>query len=137
MFSHNHILNISKHQSTPSIIKVDLALLSMCSHTIMDYGTFGLWGGLLAGGEILAPTGYTRSVVRKTESTEYDFQLSHFYFHISKLSLSNFHFHIFTFKLSHFHFQTFTLSLSHFHFHTFTSTLSLSHFHFHTLTFTR
>ena len=29
----------------------------------MDYGTFGLWGGLLAGGEILAPTGYTRLVM--------------------------------------------------------------------------
>ena len=28
----------------------------------MDYGTFGLWGGLLAGGDILAPTGYTRPV---------------------------------------------------------------------------
>ena len=50
-------------------VKVDLALLSLCSHTIMDYGTFGLWGGLFAGGEILAPTGYTRSV-SKVESEE-------------------------------------------------------------------
>ena len=39
---------------------VDLALLSLANHTIMDYGTFGLWGGLLAGGDIIAPTGYTR-----------------------------------------------------------------------------
>ena len=31
----------------------------------MDYGTFGLWGGLLAGGEILAPSGYTRSPMGK------------------------------------------------------------------------
>jgi len=38
---------------------LDLALLSLSSHTIMDYGTFGLWGGLLAGGDILAPRGYT------------------------------------------------------------------------------
>jgi len=45
----------------PTALGVDLALLSLCSHTIMDYGTFGLWGGLLAGGEILAPTGYTRA----------------------------------------------------------------------------
>ena len=39
---------------------VDLAVLALCNHTIMDYGTFGLWGGLLAGGNIIAPTGYTR-----------------------------------------------------------------------------
>ena len=34
---------------------VDLAVLSLAQHTIMDYGTFGLWAGLLAGGAILAP----------------------------------------------------------------------------------
>ena len=44
----------------PTALGVDLALLSLCSHTIMDYGTFGLWGGLLAGGRLLAPQGYTR-----------------------------------------------------------------------------
>ena len=38
---------------------VDLAVLSLAQHTIMDYGTFGLWAGLLAGGAILAPRGYT------------------------------------------------------------------------------
>ena len=35
-------------------------MLSLAQHTIMDYGTFGLWAGLLAGGSIYAPTGYTR-----------------------------------------------------------------------------
>ena len=30
---------------------VDLAVLALCNHTIMDYGTFGMWAGLLAGGE--------------------------------------------------------------------------------------
>ena len=54
------------------IFKVDLALLSLCSHTIMDYGTFGLWGGLLAGGEILAPTGYTRSAMGNALIEEID-----------------------------------------------------------------
>ena len=44
----------------PTSLGVDLALLSRAAHTIMDYGTFGLWAGLLAGGAILAPTGYTR-----------------------------------------------------------------------------
>merc|ERR1712013_358859 len=37
----------------------DLAILSMCNHTIVDYGTFGLWAGLLAGGRIIVPTGYS------------------------------------------------------------------------------
>ena len=46
--------------SGPTSLGVDLALLSLANHTIMDYGTFGLWGGLLAGGDIIAPTGYTR-----------------------------------------------------------------------------
>lgn len=29
----------------------DLAVMASCNHTIMDYGTFGLWGALMAGGE--------------------------------------------------------------------------------------
>lgn len=44
----------------PTSMGVDLAVLSLADHTIMDYGTFGLWGGLLATGTIIAPTGYTR-----------------------------------------------------------------------------
>ena len=43
----------------PTSLGLDLAVLSLANHTIMDYGTFGLWAGLLAGGSILAPTGYT------------------------------------------------------------------------------
>ena len=37
----------------------DLAVLSLCNHTIVDYGTFGLWAGLLAGGKIVLPAGYS------------------------------------------------------------------------------
>lgn len=29
----------------------DLAIMAACNHTIIDYGTFGVWGALLAGGE--------------------------------------------------------------------------------------
>jgi hypothetical protein len=29
---------------------MDLALLAACNHTILTYGTFGFWAGLLAGG---------------------------------------------------------------------------------------
>jgi len=33
----------------------DLALMSQCNHTIIDYGSYGVWGGLLAGGEVTIP----------------------------------------------------------------------------------
>ena len=33
----------------------DLALLASCHHTLLGYGTFGLWGGVLAGGEVVGP----------------------------------------------------------------------------------
>lgn len=32
---------------------MDMALLSQCNHTIMSVGTFGWWGGWLAGGEVV------------------------------------------------------------------------------------
>lgn len=38
---------------------VDLVVLALCNHTIMDYGTFGMWAGLLAGGKIILPVGYS------------------------------------------------------------------------------
>lgn len=31
----------------------DLALMASCNHSIIDYGTFGVWGAILAGGETL------------------------------------------------------------------------------------
>jgi hypothetical protein len=38
---------------------LDLTVLSLCDHSILDYGTFGIWGALLAGGEIVLPDGYS------------------------------------------------------------------------------
>ena len=35
----------------------DLCLLASCDHSIHTYGTFGQWGSLLAGGEVIAVTG--------------------------------------------------------------------------------
>lgn len=34
----------------------DLALLANCNHTIMSFGTFGLWGAMLAGGNVVLPS---------------------------------------------------------------------------------
>lgn len=31
----------------------DMAMLTQCNHTIITYGTFGSWGGYLAGGEVV------------------------------------------------------------------------------------
>ncbi|KAF0302590.1 Galactoside 2-alpha-L-fucosyltransferase 1 [Amphibalanus amphitrite] len=36
----------------------DLALLAACNHSVVTHGTFGFWGAFLAGGEVVAPTGY-------------------------------------------------------------------------------
>ena len=45
---------------------VDLALLSFANHSIMTYGTFGMWGALIAGrGETIMPTNLTRTDVGK------------------------------------------------------------------------
>ena len=38
--------------STP---EEDLALLSSLNHTLIGYGSYGLWGGFLAGGEVVVP----------------------------------------------------------------------------------
>jgi len=51
----------------PTSLGVDLAVLSLANHTIMDYGTFGLWAGLLAGGTIIAPTGYTKGKAKSPD----------------------------------------------------------------------
>jgi hypothetical protein len=32
-----------------------MALLSLANHSILSYGSFGTWGALLAGGEIVIP----------------------------------------------------------------------------------
>ena len=34
---------------------IDLSLLSMANHSIATYGTFGIWGALLAGGQMTFP----------------------------------------------------------------------------------
>ncbi|XP_018335838.1 galactoside 2-alpha-L-fucosyltransferase 2-like [Agrilus planipennis] len=40
-------------RSIPNSPSLDLAILSSCNHSIIDYGTFGTWGAILAGGETI------------------------------------------------------------------------------------
>ena len=39
------------------LVGFDLCVLSASHHTVITYGTFGLWGSLLAGGEVIAAKG--------------------------------------------------------------------------------
>jgi len=45
---------------------VDLSLLSLCSHSILDYGTFGMWGAIMAGGQTVVP----RSALRVKDTND-------------------------------------------------------------------
>ena len=49
---------------------VDLAILSMCNHTITTVGTFSWWAGWLAGGEVVY---YERRKMKKRPHTSDDF----------------------------------------------------------------
>jgi galactoside 2-L-fucosyltransferase 1/2 len=40
-------------------IGVDLALLSQVNHTILTYGTYGMWGALLNGGLAVLPASFS------------------------------------------------------------------------------
>jgi len=45
----------------------DLALLSLCNHSIISASTFGQWGALLAGGQVIYPTGFFPSPILSHE----------------------------------------------------------------------
>ena len=49
------------------LVGFDLCVLATSQHTVITYGTFGLWGALLAGGEVLAAKG--RNNITLTEVT--------------------------------------------------------------------
>ena len=49
------------------LVGFDLCVLATSQHTVITYGTFGLWGALLAGGEVLAAKG--RNNIPLTEVT--------------------------------------------------------------------
>merc|ERR1712032_885443 len=42
--------------------QVDLAIMALCNASIIDYGTFGVWGAVLAGGETIVSNKTFRDV---------------------------------------------------------------------------
>ena len=46
----------SLYYKNGNILGEDLALLANCNHTIMSFGTFGMWGAMLAGGNVVLPS---------------------------------------------------------------------------------
>ena len=40
-------------------LAVDFTILSRCRHSILTYGTFGIWTALLAGGETIMADGFS------------------------------------------------------------------------------
>ena len=45
----------TKNHDSAGSIGTDLATLALCDHIILSHGTFGVWAGLLAGGEVVMP----------------------------------------------------------------------------------
>ena len=39
---------------------LDMAIMSKCNHSIIDLGTFGLWGSFLAGGQTIWARDYSK-----------------------------------------------------------------------------
>ena len=52
--------NLSYTNNTDSVegTGMDLALLAACNHTVVSHGTFGFWGSVLSGGDVIAPQNY-------------------------------------------------------------------------------
>ncbi|GJQ81580.1 hypothetical protein Trydic_g9955 [Trypoxylus dichotomus] len=49
-----HIDNVYvASKGVPNSAALDLAILASCNHSIFDYGTYGAWGAILAGGKTL------------------------------------------------------------------------------------
>jgi len=47
----------SPRLNEPDLVGFDLCVLASCDHSIFAYGTFGLWGSLLAGGDVIVSKG--------------------------------------------------------------------------------
>ena len=52
--------NLTYTNNTDSVegTGMDLALLVACNHSVVSHGTFGFWGAVLSGGDVIAPHNY-------------------------------------------------------------------------------
>jgi hypothetical protein len=55
----------------------DLALLCQANHSILTYGTFGMWGALIAGGSAVLPISHLDTTIgqdiKKSKLPEWNF----------------------------------------------------------------
>ena len=60
---------LAKHPSEVTQKAVDLRILSLCQHSIITYGTFGIWSALLRadGGEVVMADGYAEDMPGEVE----------------------------------------------------------------------
>ena len=56
------------HVEATDLVGFDLCVLAQADHSIHTYGTFGLWGSLLAGGDVVVSKG--RNMETVTEEDE-------------------------------------------------------------------
>ena len=63
------VFMVPTSQHEKNSVALDLAILAACNHTIFDYGTFGEWGAILAGGEVVV---YNMVANNKTGSMQYN-----------------------------------------------------------------
>jgi galactoside 2-L-fucosyltransferase 1/2 len=62
---HNDVFVVSKGGVTNP--GQDLAIMAACNHSIIDYGTFGVWGAILASGETILYNITNHSSIRVSE----------------------------------------------------------------------
>ena len=66
--------------SPPGVKEIDLAILTMCDHTIMTMGTFGWWAAYIVGGEAVRPDSiYTKRKYNWNELMMHNFYLPHWF----------------------------------------------------------
>ena len=58
--------------SNSEIIGFDLCVLAKSDHSIFSVGTFGMWGSLLAGGDVIVSKGKNDPIVTNATVTEED-----------------------------------------------------------------
>ena len=56
-----------KRVANSDLVGWDLCVLATSNHSIHTYGTFGLWGSLLAGGDVVASRGRSDTLTEEDE----------------------------------------------------------------------